>query len=132
MQEHLFDHVDIIASNTHVPSGTVARDEVQTFCEQYERRIKEVGGIAIGLDAGTSQALKRQIDTGFLGDIYHARSWMLRRAGMIPLRTFTSKALAGGGLVGEGLEGDRREELLADVFHGHGRAVDAEEQPKGA
>lgn len=47
--------------------------------------------------AGTSQALKRQIDTGFLGNIYHARSWMLRRAGMIPLRTFTSKALAGGG-----------------------------------
>jgi glucosamine-6-phosphate deaminase len=47
MQEHLFDHVDITPSNTHVPSGIVARDEVQTFCEQYERKIKEVGGIDI-------------------------------------------------------------------------------------
>ena len=29
---------------------------------------------------GSSRALKAEIDTGALGDIYHARSWMLRRA----------------------------------------------------
>ena len=29
---------------------------------------------------GSSKAMKAEIDTGALGDIYHARSWMLRRA----------------------------------------------------
>ncbi|SVB43536.1 uncharacterized protein METZ01_LOCUS196390, partial [marine metagenome] len=29
---------------------------------------------------GHSQALKREIDAGALGDVYHARGWMLRRA----------------------------------------------------
>jgi predicted dehydrogenase len=47
--------------------------------------------------AGASQALKREIDAGVLGEVYHARSWMLRRSGMIPLPSFTSKKHAGGG-----------------------------------
>jgi len=47
--------------------------------------------------AGTSQAMKREIDMGVLGQVYHARSWMLRRSGMIPLPSFTSKKHAGGG-----------------------------------
>ena len=29
--------------------------------------------------AGSSKALKAEIDGGALGDIYHGRSWMLRR-----------------------------------------------------
>src|SRR5436309_690121 len=29
---------------------------------------------------GSSKALKAEIDKGILGDVYHARSWMLRRA----------------------------------------------------
>jgi predicted dehydrogenase len=49
--------------------------------------------------AGNSQAMKREIDSGTLGNIYHARSWMLRRSGMIPLPSFTSKAHSGGGPV---------------------------------
>ena len=32
--------------------------------------------------AGTSKALKAEIEGGALGDIYHARSWMLRRSGI--------------------------------------------------
>ena len=28
---------------------------------------------------GNSQAMKKEIDAGALGDVYHARSWMLRR-----------------------------------------------------
>jgi predicted dehydrogenase len=47
--------------------------------------------------SGSAQAMKRQIDTGVLGDVYHARSWMLRRNGMIPLPGFTKKSLSGGG-----------------------------------
>lgn len=46
---------------------------------------------------GTSQAMKRELDAGALGDIYHARSWMMRR-GMIPVRPgFVYKRNSGGG-----------------------------------
>lgn len=46
---------------------------------------------------GVSQAMKREIETGALGDIYHARSWMLRRNGFIPSPTFILKQHSGGG-----------------------------------
>ncbi|MCC9077214.1 Gfo/Idh/MocA family oxidoreductase [Litorilinea aerophila] len=46
---------------------------------------------------GSSQAMKRELETGVLGDIYHARSWMLRR-GWIPARPgFIYKKNSGGG-----------------------------------
>jgi len=46
---------------------------------------------------GNSQAMKREIDTGVLGDIYHVRSWMLRRNGLIPTPSFVLKKHSGGG-----------------------------------
>lgn len=46
---------------------------------------------------GVSQAMKAEIGTGALGDIYHARSWMLRRNGLIPTPTFIRKEHSGGG-----------------------------------
>ena len=46
---------------------------------------------------GTSKALKAEIETGALGDVYHARSWLLRRASMITKPGFTLKELSGGG-----------------------------------
>jgi len=46
---------------------------------------------------GNSQAMKREIGTGTLGDIYHARSWMLRRNGFIPSPSFYQKKHSGGG-----------------------------------
>jgi predicted dehydrogenase len=46
---------------------------------------------------GNSQAMKREIATGALGDVYHARSWMLRRNGMIPSPSFILKQHSGGG-----------------------------------
>ncbi len=44
-----------------------------------------------------TQALKREIEDGALGDIYHARSWMLRRNGFILRPSFIQKKHAGGG-----------------------------------
>jgi predicted dehydrogenase len=41
--------------------------------------------------------MKREIDRGALGEVYHARSWMLRRAYMVPRASFTTMAQAGGG-----------------------------------
>jgi predicted dehydrogenase len=46
---------------------------------------------------GLAQAMKAEIQTGVLGQIYHARSWMLRR-GLLPLSpTFIYKKNSGGG-----------------------------------
>ena len=46
---------------------------------------------------GNSQAMKKEIIGGALGDIYHARSWMMRRNGMIPTPSFIRKEFSGGG-----------------------------------
>jgi glucosamine-6-phosphate deaminase len=45
MQAHLFDHVDIVPANTHVPDGTVAMSGVDAHCREYEERIQAAGGI---------------------------------------------------------------------------------------
>jgi predicted dehydrogenase len=47
--------------------------------------------------AGTSRAVKAEIEAGALGDIYHARGWMLRRNAYIPTPTFVYQKHAGGG-----------------------------------
>ncbi|WP_340202499.1 glucosamine-6-phosphate deaminase [Ascidiimonas sp. W6] len=47
MDEHLFNHVDIEENNIMVPDGTLAPDEVKAYCESYEKRIEEHGGIDI-------------------------------------------------------------------------------------
>jgi glucosamine-6-phosphate deaminase len=43
MHENLFKHINIPVQNTHVPSGTT--DNYMAFCEWYEHRIEECGGI---------------------------------------------------------------------------------------
>ncbi len=45
MREYLFDHVDILPENIHIPDGTVARDKVADFCMMYEGKIQSFGGI---------------------------------------------------------------------------------------
>ncbi|MDH5598425.1 MAG: glucosamine-6-phosphate deaminase, partial [Cyclobacteriaceae bacterium] len=49
MWENLFDHVDILPENVHIPNGTIDVSEVVDYCKDYERKIKEVGGIDIQL-----------------------------------------------------------------------------------
>ncbi len=45
MREHLFDHVDVLPENINIPDGTLERDAVAGFCADYERKIREAGGI---------------------------------------------------------------------------------------
>ena len=46
---------------------------------------------------GSSKAMKREIDGGALGNVYHARSWMLRRCiAPTPLGFITKKLATGG------------------------------------
>jgi glucosamine-6-phosphate deaminase len=47
MNEQLFDHVDLDRRNIHVPDGTVSRETVWDYCQKYEQRIKDAGGIDI-------------------------------------------------------------------------------------
>ncbi|MEX0904579.1 MAG: glucosamine-6-phosphate deaminase [Balneolaceae bacterium] len=49
MKEHLFDHVDIPENQVHIPDGTLDEDDVFEYCEQYEQKIKDAGGIDIQL-----------------------------------------------------------------------------------
>ncbi|MEL6865601.1 MAG: glucosamine-6-phosphate deaminase [Bacteroidota bacterium] len=45
MKEYLFDHVDILPHNIHIPDGTVPKDKVYDYCASYEQKIKEFGGL---------------------------------------------------------------------------------------
>ncbi len=49
MHEYLFDHVDILPHNIHIPNGTVPMEKVAEHCEQYEKLIDLHGGIDIQL-----------------------------------------------------------------------------------
>ncbi len=47
--------------------------------------------------SGKSKAMKSELDTGVLGEIYHARSWMLRRSAAPTRAGFIQKKHSGGG-----------------------------------
>ncbi|NJB72251.1 glucosamine-6-phosphate deaminase [Saonia flava] len=47
MNEHLFDHIDVDKKNIHIPDGTVNKDNIREFCDNYEKKIVEAGGIDI-------------------------------------------------------------------------------------
>ncbi|MFT4604791.1 MAG: glucosamine-6-phosphate deaminase [Rhodothermales bacterium] len=49
MRENFFDHVNIAEENIHIPSGEVAREEVEAWCQQYEFDIQRAGGIDLML-----------------------------------------------------------------------------------
>ena len=47
MRKNLFDFVDIPAEHVHIPDCTLAAEDVQAFCEEYERKISSYGGLDI-------------------------------------------------------------------------------------
>jgi len=47
MHETFFNHVNIPWGNIHIPDGTLAADEVDASCGEYEKKIKAAGGIDI-------------------------------------------------------------------------------------
>jgi len=49
MNEHLFDHIDILKENVHIPDGTIAKDKIQAYCKSYEKKIEDAGGLDIQL-----------------------------------------------------------------------------------
>jgi len=45
MNELLFNQVDILRENIHIPDGTLTKEEIADFCETYEAKIEALGGI---------------------------------------------------------------------------------------
>ncbi|MFN5762537.1 MAG: 6-phosphogluconolactonase, partial [Sphingobacteriales bacterium] len=45
MNVNLFNHIDIHKANTHVPDGTIEKNDVRTYAAAYEKKIEEAGGI---------------------------------------------------------------------------------------
>ncbi len=49
MRETFFDRVNIPPENIHIPRGDLPCDEIEGYCEEYEREIERVGGIDLML-----------------------------------------------------------------------------------
>ena len=47
MREHLFDHLDIPNTQIHIPDGQQTKEDVRTYCQNYEQKIIEAGGVDI-------------------------------------------------------------------------------------
>ena len=45
MNIHLFDHIDIKKENIHIPDGTVKKEDINAYCDEYEKRILNEGGL---------------------------------------------------------------------------------------
>lgn len=45
MRVNLFDHVDINPKNIHIPNGETRKEAIKAHCSDYEKKIKEAGGI---------------------------------------------------------------------------------------
>jgi glucosamine-6-phosphate deaminase len=45
MKELLFNQVDILQENIHIPDGTLSKEEIADYCTAYEARIEALGGI---------------------------------------------------------------------------------------
>jgi len=49
MRTHLFNHIDILPNNIHIPDGTIILETVHDYCRDYERKIADAGGIDLML-----------------------------------------------------------------------------------
>lgn len=45
MNKHLFDHIDIPKENINIPDGTLREEDIPVFCEAYEQKISDLGGL---------------------------------------------------------------------------------------
>ena len=47
LKERFLNHIDIDVENIFTPDGTIAQNDVQEHCRQYEQSIKELGGLDV-------------------------------------------------------------------------------------
>ncbi|MDP4267930.1 MAG: glucosamine-6-phosphate deaminase [Bacteroidota bacterium] len=49
MNEHLFDHIDILPENVNIPDGMVTKEKISGYCQSYDEKIESYGGIDLQL-----------------------------------------------------------------------------------
>lgn len=47
MNDYLFNNIDIPIENINIPDGTINKDGIDKYCQEYEKKIQSVGGIDI-------------------------------------------------------------------------------------
>jgi glucosamine-6-phosphate deaminase len=47
MHDQLFDHIDIKPENINIPDGTLSKEDIVTYCHDYEENIEKFGGLDI-------------------------------------------------------------------------------------
>ena len=45
MHEHLFNHIDIDPENIHIPKGELTPETIRTYCQSYDEKIAQLGGL---------------------------------------------------------------------------------------
>ena len=45
MHENLFNHIDILPKNIHIPDGTISDKALNQYCIKYENKIESAGGL---------------------------------------------------------------------------------------
>ena len=93
--------LDALRAGKHVmldkPMATNARDGAKLVAEARKRRLLFMVGQNFRFAAET-QTAKQLVERGTLGDVYHAKTSWLRRAGIPRIGSwFTQKRFAGGG-----------------------------------
>lgn len=49
MKQNLFNHIDIPANQIHIPDGTLSVEGIKIYCELYEKKIIDLGGLDVQL-----------------------------------------------------------------------------------
>jgi len=49
MNENFFDHIDIPKENINIPDGSIPVEDIHEYCDKYEQKIADAGGIDIQL-----------------------------------------------------------------------------------
>lgn len=49
MKQNLFNHIDIPAHQIHIPDGTLELSAIQAYCDLYEKKIVDFGGLDVQL-----------------------------------------------------------------------------------
>ena len=45
MKVNLFNHIDILPENIHIPNGEIKKEHIKEHCREYEKQIENAGGI---------------------------------------------------------------------------------------
>ncbi|AJH15292.1 glucosamine-6-phosphate deaminase [Myroides profundi] len=49
MKSNLFNHIDIDPKHVHIPDGTLSLEGIQAYCDLYEKKIVDFGGLDLQL-----------------------------------------------------------------------------------